>query len=79
MMKIQTAFRIEKKLLEKLKIKAAGENRSLNNYVETVLTEEMYPEPNEETKQAIHEARNNINLTEITDLEALKKSFFEDI
>lgn len=71
-MKIQTVFHIEEKLLEKLKIKAAEENQSLNNYVETVLTEEMYHEPNEETKQAIYEARNNINLTEITDLKVYK-------
>ena len=66
-------------MLERLKIKAAAENRSLNNYVETVLAEEIGHEPNEETKQAIYEARNNINLTEITDLEVFKKSFLEDV
>ena len=31
----QTAFRLRKYLLEKLKKEAAKENRSVNNYVET--------------------------------------------
>lgn len=71
-MKIQTVFHIEEKLLEKLKIKAPEENQSLNNYVENILAQEIDREPNEETKQAIYEARNNINLTEITDLKVYK-------
>ena len=33
----QTAFRLRKDLLERLKIAARKENRSLNNYVESVL------------------------------------------
>jgi hypothetical protein len=78
-MKIQTAFRIEKDLLERLKVRAAAENRSLNNYVETVLAEEIGHEPNEETKQAIYEARNNINMTKIKNLAAYKKSLLEDV
>ena len=35
--KVQTAFRFDKELIRRLKIKAKQENRSLNNYVETVL------------------------------------------
>ena len=45
--KIQTAFRFDSELLRRLKIKAKRENRSLNNYVETVLMEIVYDEPNE--------------------------------
>ena len=52
----QTAFRLRKDLLEKLKEDAAKENRSVNNYVETLLLDAVYREPNEETLEAIREA-----------------------
>jgi len=55
--KIQTAFRFDSELLRRLKIKAKQENRSLNNYVETVLMDIVYDEPNEETVEAIKEAQ----------------------
>ena len=46
--KVQTAFRFDSELLRRLKIKAKQENRSLNNYVETVLMDIVYDEPNEQ-------------------------------
>ncbi|HJC93387.1 MAG TPA: Arc family DNA-binding protein [Candidatus Phocaeicola excrementigallinarum] len=55
--KRQTAFRLDSELLEKLKSAAKREHRSLNNYVECILREVMYSEPNETTKTAIEEAR----------------------
>ena len=55
--KVQTAFRFDKDLIKRLKIKAKKENRSLNNYVETVLMDIAYSEPNDETIAAIEEAR----------------------
>ena len=55
--KVQTAFRFDKDLIRRLKIKAKKENRSLNNYVETVLMDIVYDEPNDETLAAIEEAR----------------------
>jgi len=51
----QTAFRLRKDLLEKLKIDAAKENRSVNNYVESLLLDAVYREPNEETIEAMKE------------------------
>ena len=78
-MKVQTAFRLDKGLLEQLKEKAKAEKRSLNNYVEYVLSKVIGNIPNEETKQAIYEAENNINLTEIKDLMAFKKSLMSDV
>lgn len=53
----QTAFRLSEKLLADLKIQAQLCNRSLNNYVESLLIEALYNTPNEETKQAIEETR----------------------
>ena len=55
--KVQTAFRLNTDLIRRLKIKAKKENRSLNNYVETVLMDIAYDEPNDETIKAIEEAR----------------------
>ena len=55
--KVQTAFRLNKDLIHRLKMKAKKENRSLNNYVETVLMDIAYNEPNDETIEAIEEAR----------------------
>ena len=61
----QTAFRLRKDLLERLKIAARKENRSLNNYVESVLLDAVYREPNEETLAAMKEAREGKNLTKV--------------
>ena len=53
-----TSFRLRADLLEGLKRNAARENRTLNNYVESVLLDIVYNEPNEETKAANVEAKN---------------------
>ena len=55
------SFRLRADLLEGLKRNAARENRTLNNYVESVLLEFMYEEPNETTKAAIREAMSGQN------------------
>lgn len=53
----QTAFRLSTDLLERLKMAAKRQNRSLNNFVESVLMDVVYNELNEETKAAIEEAK----------------------
>lgn len=63
--KVQTAFRFDKELVRRLKIKAKKENRSLNNYVETVLMDIVYDEPNDETIEAINEVRSGNNLEKL--------------
>lgn len=55
--------------------KAAAEKRSLNNYIEYLLYREVGNIPNEDTKEAIHEARTSKNLKPIEDLD----KFLEDI
>ncbi len=52
------SFRLRSDLLEGLKRNAKRENRTLNNYVESVLLDVVYDEPNEVTKAAIEEAMN---------------------
>ena len=61
----QTAFRLREDLLDKLKIAARKENRSLNNYVESVLMDVVYRTPNAETLSAMSDARSNENLREV--------------
>jgi hypothetical protein len=61
-MKKLTAFRLNSDLLDMLKNAAKREHRSLNNFVECLLMDAMYSEPNEETKAAIEEARAGKNL-----------------
>ena len=58
----QTAFRLRKDLLERLKIEARKENRSLNNYVESVLMDVVYKIPNDETLAAMKEAKEEKSL-----------------
>lgn len=63
--KKQTAFRLDSDLLDALKTAAKREHRSLNNFVECILREVIYNEPNEETKEAIAEARAGKNLKDV--------------
>ena len=63
--KVQTAFRFDRDLIRRLKIKAKKENRSLNNYVETVLMDIVYDEPNIETVAAIDEVRSGKQLEKL--------------
>ena len=58
----QTAFRLSCDLLTKLKEAATRENRSLNNYVESVLMDVIYNNPNKLTIKAMKEARENHEL-----------------
>lgn len=53
----QTAFRLSTDLLDRLRQGARKQNRSLNNFVESLLMDAVYNEPNEETKAAIEEAQ----------------------
>ena len=55
--KKQTAFRLNENLISRLKEEAKKANRSLSNYVECVLMDSVYNEPNEDTIAAIEEAR----------------------
>ena len=61
----QTAFRLSNELLRRLKIEARKQNRSLNNYVESVLMDAVYRIPNRETLAAMEEAREEKNLETI--------------
>ena len=63
--KIQTAFRFDRELINRLKLKAKKVNRSLNNYVETALMDIAYDEPNNETISAINEVKSGKSLSKL--------------
>ena len=67
-LKVQTAFRFDNELLELVREKAKAQRRSLNNYVEILMLRDVGNIPNDETKQAIEEARNG-NLETIENLD----------
>ena len=67
--KVQTAVRLNKDLLEALKEKAMADNRSLNNYIEKLLYQDVGHLPNQKTKDAMEEEAQKGNLESIEDLD----------
>jgi hypothetical protein len=72
--KIQTPLRFNKDLLELIKEKAKANKRSLNNYIEFLLYKDVGEIPNQDTIEAIEEARFNKNLKPINDLNSWLKN-----
>lgn len=77
-LKKNQSFRLSVKLIERLKQLDKRENRSLNNYVETVLLDAAWHEPNQTTIAAMREAESG-SLSEVQELdmssiEAMEKS-----
>lgn len=72
------SFRLSVNLIERLRQLAKRQNRSLNNYVETLLLDAAYNEPNSTTLAAMKEAENddmtNVPEIDISSIEAMEKS-----
>lgn len=69
-------FRLPTYLLDKLKELALKDRRSLNNYVEGILLDAVYKEPNEITRASLEEAKKG-NLEgpiDTSSIEAMLKS-----
>lgn len=73
----QTSFRLNSELIDKLRKEAKRHNRSLNNYVESILMAFIAEKPNTTTLEAMKEAENNDNL-ESLDLENFR-SFVDSL
>ena len=58
----QTSFRLNSELIENLRKEAKRHNRSLNNYVESILMAFMAEKPNDITLAAMKEAERGDNL-----------------
>lgn len=70
------SFRLPIALLDRLKELARQQNRSLNNYVETLLLDAAYHKPNPETQAAISQARSAATASslDMSSIEAMEKS-----
>ncbi len=72
------SFRLSVDLINRLKLMAKRQNRSLNNFVETLLLDAAYHEPNAETLAAMEEARNgklrDVPTLDLSSIEAMEKS-----
>lgn len=73
-----TMFRLSTDLIVRLKEMAKREHRSLNSFVEDILLDVAYHEPNEVTKAAIEEARSgklrDVPPVDTSSVEAMFKS-----
>lgn len=71
-----TTLRLNTNLVERLKKAAKRENRSLNNYIESVLMDVMYNEPNETTKMALAEVERGeyAGVVDMTSIETMINS-----
>ena len=59
------SFRLRTDLLERLRRNAVRQNRTLNNYVESLLLDIVYNEPNDTTRAAIEEAMSGRNRNKV--------------
>lgn len=73
----QTSFRLNADLIESLRKEAKRHNRSLNNYVESILMAFMAEKPNKTTIAAMKETENADNL-ETLDLDNFR-SFVDSL
>ncbi len=77
-LKKNQSFRLSVALIERLKQLAKRQNRSLNNYVETVLLDAAYHEPNATTLAAMKEVESGALRDEpaldLSSIEAMEKS-----
>ena len=77
-LKKNQSFRLSVELIDRLKQLVKRQNRSLNNYVETVLLEAADHEPNVVTlaamKEAESDAMNDVPSLDMSSIEAMEKS-----
>lgn len=78
MEKRNQSFRLSVALIERLKELAKRQNRSLNNYVETLLLDAAYCEPNATTLAAMEEIKSGQSRKnppiDLSSIEAMEKS-----
>lgn len=74
-----TSFRLRTDLLERLRKNAVRQNRTLNNYVESILLDIVYNEPNDTTRASIEEAMSGRNRNKIyTSTEEMMNDILND-
>ena len=61
----QTSFRLRTDLLKRMEKEASKEHQSLNDFVEGILMDSLYFQPNETTLAAMREAESGVELEEL--------------
>lgn len=73
------SFRLKTDLLDSLRRNARRQNRTLNNYVESVLLDIVYHEPNDVTKASIGEAMSGRNRNKAyTDVDEMMNDILDE-
>ena len=69
-------LRLRSQLVERLKAEAGSRNTSFNSYVESLLFDAVFVEPNDETIEAIEESRRGeyAGVVNLSSMEAFKQS-----
>jgi len=69
-------LRLRPQLVERLKAEADSRNTSFNSYVESLLFDAVFVEPNDETIEAIEESRRGeyAGTVDLSSMEAFKQS-----
>ena len=75
--RVQASFRLKAELMDRLRMGAKASNRSLNNFVENVLLDAMFHEPNETTKAAIVESMSKNNKMAYDSVDELMKELMK--
>ena len=85
--KVSTSFRLNAELVERMKVAAKASNRSLNNFVESILLNVMYHGTAESTtlaaieeakaqQQAYKDGRLQVEAIDLSSVENMLKSMF---
>jgi len=69
-------LRLRPQLVERLKAEADSRNTSFNSYVESLLFDAVFVEPNDETVEAIEESRRGeyAGIVNLSSMEAFRKA-----
>lgn len=63
------SFRFDEEIIELIKEKAKAQSRSLSNYIEWLMRNDVGKIPNDETKAALEEVMSGKELEEIRDID----------
>ncbi|MCG2429966.1 hypothetical protein [Aequorivita xiaoshiensis] len=73
-MRIQTAFRLDKELLDAAKKKAKSQKRSLNNYIEVLLHKDLENYLNNASNESNYDVENDADINAVQSYDKWIKS-----
>lgn len=73
-MRVQTAFRLDKELLDAAKKKAKSQKRSLNNYIEVLLHKDLENYLNNASEESNYDSENDADVNAVQSYDKWIKS-----